>query len=62
MEKYEIYETWQGCQVAKSIGNDRHEFLKGVYKGEYVWTSDYLYGKYYSLKTAQKHVKALERR
>lgn len=60
MVKYEIHKTWQGYQVAKEIGNDRHVYLKNVYKGEYTWTEDCLYGKYFTLATANKHIKKLE--
>ena len=60
MIKYELYQTWNGFKIRKDDGSKFGLYLQSVYKGNYIWTTDYFYGRAFSEKTAKKHIKVLK--
>ena len=59
MIKYDTYRTFKGWEIRKTDENNKHSWLKSVYKGKYTFVSDYLYAKHYTEKTARAIVKLL---
>lgn len=62
LRNIEIIETWQGYSIRGYIDKyARPVYVSGCRKGKYILVTDYLYAKYFSEKTAKKHVKELEK-
>lgn len=59
--KYEIIGKSAGYIVRKPNGNFWF-YLSSVYKGKYKWVTDHTNAKYFSLKTAKKHIEILNYR
>ena len=58
---YDLEYTYRGYAIKKPNPRGKvYLYVSGYYKGKYKFTTDYTYAKYYSLKTAQKHLAALE--
>lgn len=50
-----ISRTWQGYQIKKyRKGTKFPLYVRKVYRGEITWTTDYLFGKFYSEATAKR--------
>lgn len=60
---YHIYNTWRGCEIAKTVpGGCRNLYLGNYRLGKYEWVYDYTYAKHFSRKTALKHIYELMKR
>lgn len=57
----DIYETWQGWIVRQKI-NGTWQYIASVHNGKYTFTSDHLYARKYTERTAWKHARILNRR
>lgn len=58
MKYYEIIEKNTGYIIRKPYGKF-WLYLSSVCKGKYKWVTDYTSAKYFSLKTAKKHIEIL---
>lgn len=55
--KFEKYLTWQGYAISAEVKDSKFPvYLASIYKGNYTWVTDYLYAKYMTEKTANKHL------
>jgi len=56
--KLEIYQTWQGYEIAKPYpkNKDLHMFLTGVYAGRAKWEDDYIRARHYKTRKAAEAV------
>lgn len=58
---YELEHTYCGYSIKKPNPHGKfYLYVSNYYKGKYKWTTDYTYAKYFSLKTATKHLNNLE--
>lgn len=56
---YIINQTWKGFEISKKNEYGRSFYLKSIYKGQAIWSRDYLYAKHYKTETGAK--KAIDR-
>lgn len=50
-----ISKTFQGYAISKRIrGSEFSLYVKSIYRGKITWTTDYLYAKHYTEKTAKR--------
>lgn len=53
---YDIIEKCNGYIIRKTVPETGKKwYIKGISNGEYIWTSDYTYARYMTIKTARKH-------
>ena len=57
---YKAIFTWRGYKVQKAIENNKFLYITSVYKGQYKFSYDFTYAKYFKkLETAKKHIDIL---
>lgn len=56
---HELIKVFDGYQIRKKYGK-RYLYIAGYRDGEYKYVTDYTYGRHYTLKTAKKHLAALD--
>lgn len=59
---WEKIKTWNGYKIRKQHGKVTYVYVKSCRNGNYTYSLDYLYGKAFSEKTADKHLKELNQK
>jgi len=59
---FELDRTYEYCTIREPQGNGRYIYVSGYRNGKYSFTTDYLYAKAYTEKTATMHKDTLNER
>lgn len=59
--RYRLIKTIGGIKIQRTIDERFPQYVENVRNGKYSWTTDYLYGKCMTEKTARKHLAIITR-